>query len=151
MVADALSRVNINSFRLKPAIDRKQMAAEQRKCGLRKGESETHLIESPIDSAGTTLLCDVSTDKTRPIVPESLRRQVFDFIHSLSHPGVRASIKLIADRYTWSGMKKDIRNWVKSCTYCQQSKIQRHQMQDFHKSTLILWVHCHHHMNISTS
>ena len=91
------------------------MAAEQRKCGLRKGESEAHLIESPIDSAGTTLLCDVSTDKTRPIVPESLRRQVFDSIHSLSHPGVRASIKLIADRYTWSGMKKDIRNWVQSC------------------------------------
>ena len=72
VVADALSRVNINSFRLKPAIDLKQMEAEQRKCGLRKGESEAHLIESPIDSAGTTLLCGVSTDKTRPIVPESL-------------------------------------------------------------------------------
>ena len=66
-----------------------------KKYGLCKGESEAHLIESPIDAARTTVLSDVSTEKTRPIVPVSLRRQVCDSIHSLSHPSVRAFIKLL--------------------------------------------------------
>ena len=126
VVADALSRVPINSLQLKPALDLKHMAAEQKKCGLRKSGSDSHLIESPLDTTGATILCDISTDKTRPIVSESLRRQVFDSIHSLSHPGVQASIKLIADRYTWSGMKMDICDWVRTCTLCQKAKVQRH-------------------------
>ena len=29
---------------------------------------------------------------------------------------------------TWSGMKIDKGNWTQSCTYCQQAKIQRHNM-----------------------
>ena len=74
------------------------MAAKQRKCGLRKDESEAQLVESVIDAVGSTLLYDVSPEKTRPIVPASLRRQVFDSKHSLSHSGVTAYIKLIADR-----------------------------------------------------
>ena len=97
MVADALSRVHINSFRLKLTIDLKHIAAEQEKCGLRKCESEAYLIESSIDAAGTTLLCDLLTEKTHPRVPASLRRQVFDSMHSLYHPGVRVFIKLIAE------------------------------------------------------
>ena len=95
--ADDLSRVHINSFRLKLTIDLKHIAAEQEKCGLRKCESEAYLIESSIDAAGTTLLCDLLTEKTRPIVPASLRSHVFDSMHSLYHPGVRVFIKLIAE------------------------------------------------------
>ena len=71
VVADALSRVPINSLQLKPALDLKHMAAEQKKCGLRKRGSDSHLIESPLDTTGATILCDISTDKTRPIIPVS--------------------------------------------------------------------------------
>ena len=59
-------------------------------------------------------------------MPTDFRRTVFHSLHSLSHPGIRATQQLIADRFVWSGMNADIRSWTKSCLRCQRSKIQRH-------------------------
>ena len=36
----------------------------------------------------SSVLCDLSTGSPQPLVPVSLRRQVFDVLHNLSHPGV---------------------------------------------------------------
>ena len=36
------------------------------------------------------LVCLVSTGRPRPIVPPDFRRSVFDVVHTLSHPGVKA-------------------------------------------------------------
>ncbi|CAI2739044.1 unnamed protein product, partial [Dicrocoelium dendriticum] len=44
----------------------------------------------------------------------------------LSHPGIRATVKLIADRYIWHNMRSDIQKWAKHCVTCQTSKIHRH-------------------------
>ena len=54
------------------------------------------------------------------------RRDIFDSLHSLSHPGVKASRHLVCSRYVWPNMKRDIANWTRACHDCQQSKIQRH-------------------------
>ena len=35
--------------------------------------------------------CDTSTSKHRPIVPPSMRRLVFDSLHAISHPGMKAT------------------------------------------------------------
>ena len=72
------------------------MAADQKNRGLLKRDSDSHFVESSLDTTGETLLFDISVDKALPIVPDSLRNQVFDSIHTLFYPGVRASIKLIA-------------------------------------------------------
>jgi len=72
-----------------------------------------------------TLLCDTSTMFPRPFLPSNCRKQIFDHLHALSHPGVNGSTKLITARYFWPSMKKDIKTWVKTCLSCQQSKIQR--------------------------
>lgn len=48
--------------------------------------------------SGMKLLCDVSTVIPRPFVPEPKRKQVFDALHCIAHPGVKASCRLIKAR-----------------------------------------------------
>ena len=63
---------------------------------------------------------------SRPLVPSTMRRAVFDNLHSLSHPGIKASRRLVSERYVWPNMKRDIATWTRTCHDCQQSKVHRH-------------------------
>jgi len=55
-----------------------------------------------------------------------MRRAIFDILHSLSHPSIKASRRRISERYVWPNMKRDIACWTRTCDDCQQSKVQRH-------------------------
>lgn len=77
-------------------------------------------------SGSHSLLCDVSTGSVRPIVPTSMRKLVFNCLHTPSHPGIQATFKLISSRFIWPLLRKDCSIWVKSCLACQKSKIHRH-------------------------
>ncbi|BHF73292.1 hypothetical protein SprV_0401637300 [Sparganum proliferum] len=127
-VADALSRPSIAHLQLSPGIDLAEMAAEQRRVGSPCDEdvSGLQLQELPLTTGNGTILCDVSTPSHRPFVPPSLRRKVFSSLHNLSHPGSRATDKLVSDRFVWPGMHKDLKAWTRACLGCQRSKIQRH-------------------------
>ena len=57
-----------------------------------------------------------------------MRKRVFDEIHNLSHPGGKASINLIKDRFYWKNMKRDINRSVQNCVACQKAKVQRHNV-----------------------
>ena len=72
------------------------------------------------------IFCDISTGSLRPLVPLQLRRKLFIQLHSISHPGVRASKRLISSRFVWKGMSRDVGLWAKSCISCQRSKISTH-------------------------
>ena len=54
------------------------------------------------------------------------RHAVFNLLHSLSHPGIRATQKLLTDRYVWLNINTDVRRWTRSCLQCQKSKVQHH-------------------------
>jgi cleavage and polyadenylation specificity factor subunit 1 len=56
------------------------------------------------------------------------RRLVFEAIHGISHPGIRATRRLIVARFLWHGMKKDISAWCRECTCCQRAKITKHNV-----------------------
>lgn len=126
-VADCLSRAPVATVHL--GIDYAEMAADQRTDAevqsLRSSESGLRL-EDVVFLDGTTLLCDVSIGAQRPVVPAVWRRRVFDAVHSLSHPGVKASVKLVAAKFVWPGLKKDVKLWAASCVPCQRAKVQRH-------------------------
>lgn len=82
----------------------------------------------------TQLWCESSMGHPRPFVPFPCRRAIFHQFHELSHPGIKASLRLVKSRYFWPDMDRDIRLWVKTCTSCQQAKIHRHTkspVQDF--------------------
>nr|VZI00474.1 unnamed protein product [Spirometra erinaceieuropaei] len=127
-VADALSRPSIAHLQLSPGINLAEMAAEQRRVGPPYDEdvSGLQLQELPLTTGNGTILCDVSTPSHRPFVPPSLHRKVFSSLHNLSHPGSRATDKLVSDRFVWPGMHKDLKAWTRACIACHRSKIQRH-------------------------
>lgn len=72
---------------------------------------------------GATLLCDISTGQPCPMAPAGWHRCVFDSIHALSYPGVRASVKLVGVKFVWLGLMKDVREWVAACVACQCAKV----------------------------
>ncbi|GBM36662.1 Pro-Pol polyprotein [Araneus ventricosus] len=74
----------------------------------------------------TELFCDVSTGRCRPFVPKEFRRGIFETLHNLSHPGVKATVKLVADLFLCPGYKTQVGEWTRCCVLCQRGKIQRH-------------------------
>ena len=70
--------------------------------------SSLKLEAIPIPSTNSTILSDVSTGVPRPYVPCKFRRNVFDSLHSLGHPSVRATQKLVTARYVWPDINKDV-------------------------------------------
>lgn len=126
VVADALSRVDTIST--PSVINYADVAADQ------IGDSELQgLLQSPSlkfeqrPFGGDRLYCDISVEgKIRPYIPLPHRRRVLETLHNLSHSGTRATRRLVADRFIWTSMNKDVAEFVKHCIHCQQSKIQRH-------------------------
>ena len=128
LVADALSRIYINN--VGTGIDFQAMAEAQ------KNDDDTQrlLLDSstnirfesvPLDN-GLSLLCDKSTGVHRPVIPLTYRQRVFDSVHGLSHPGVRATKRLMTAKYVWPRMAADVTKWTQTCTSCQRAKISRH-------------------------
>nr|VZI39510.1 unnamed protein product [Spirometra erinaceieuropaei] len=98
-VADMLSRPSLSAFHLSHGIDLGAMAAEQRRGGCPGDESvdSLQLVDVPLTTGTGTILYDVPTPFHRPYVPASMRRAVFQTLHGLTHPGIRASQKLLAE------------------------------------------------------
>nr|VZI36044.1 unnamed protein product [Spirometra erinaceieuropaei] len=54
-----------------------------------------------------------------------MRRTVFQPLHELSRPEIRASEELLAERFVWPGMDKDFKARARFCLSCQRNKVQR--------------------------
>lgn len=72
----------------------------------------------------------------RPVVPLNVRRTIFDALHKLSHPGIRATQHLVTQGFNWPGMNKDVPNWARVCLVCTQSMVHRHTRAPFASFTL---------------
>jgi cleavage and polyadenylation specificity factor subunit 1 len=133
VVADALSRppasppaVQVAAVAPPPSLPftPASLAAAQASCAdvaaLTRSESldVRHVVWD-----SSSVLCDFSSGVKRPLVPTALRRSVFDSVHSLAHPGARATRRLISSRYVWRGLASDIRLWCRDCQACQRAKI----------------------------
>jgi hypothetical protein len=128
VVADALSRVEVEAIH--QPIDFTGLAEEQSHDQELQDllATGTTLQLEKIDIPGTeaTVYCDVSTSRPRPYITPSFRRQVFDVVHELSHPGARATVTAVTRCYVWPGIRQDCREWAKACPQCQRSKVTRH-------------------------
>lgn len=126
VVADALSRVESISESVSIAELVEAQKADEELAMLQKEPGALKLSRFHCPDTNLLVLCDVSTGSVRPIVPKSLRIKVFNSLHNLAHPGVRASVKLISERYVWPSISKDCKIWARSCLACQKSKVSRH-------------------------
>ena len=124
VVADTLSRPSspvVSAVGI-PSVDFQALAVAQ----VPSEVQDSSLQLSKVSYNGVQLLCDTSTGKFRPLVPENFRRRIFEAIHSLSHPGPKPTLRLVTDRFVWPGVRADVRRWCKECASCQASKIGRH-------------------------
>ena len=130
-VANAFSRLNINILDTTTSIDFNRLAKEQ------QGDEEFQHLR-----ASSTLLkfyCSfVLLFATYPLAfliqingPAEFRRFVFDALHNLSHPVIRATQYLVTQRFVWCGINLDVRNWSRACLWCQRAKIHRHTVTAF--------------------
>ena len=136
IVADALSRNSVlaisppsNSPSLPVHVNFDAIAdAQVNDSQLSALRSDPKFLFQPITlpSASQPVLCDTSTGTPRPFVPVAFRRQVFESLHNLSHPGIRGTQRLITTRFLWPSMTTDVRNWARACPQCQLNKVQRH-------------------------
>ena len=133
MVADALSRIETNALLTgrPPVVDfaamAKAQAVDPQIRALQSSPGTSLVVEAvPLENSSDTILCDTSTGSQRPLVSLNWRRIIFDSLHGLSHPGIRATQRLVTARYVWPGVNLDVRRWTRSCIQCQRAKIQRH-------------------------
>ena len=68
---------------------------------------------------------DTFNPRWRPIITTPFRRQVFDTLHGLNHPGANATVKLVSQRSVWPGVGKDGPARTCACTPYQRSKVTR--------------------------
>jgi len=59
----------------------------------------------------------------RPLGPASMQFAVFTAVHSLAHPLITATRRLITRRFIWPRCKADVARWCRSCQHCQRGKI----------------------------
>ena len=128
VVADALSHVH-NFSAVTPTLDCAELAAHQT---ANQEAQSPHTATTSLKLEDITpprsphsILCDTSLGFPRPIVPISLRWRVFE-TYILLHTRCPPHQRLIAARYVWPGLKKDVTSWARSCLSCQQSKISQH-------------------------
>lgn len=105
VVADTLSRVEA----IQQPVDLELLTKEQQKDEelqrLQNDISKIKLTQMPIPGSTETVLCNTSILLPRPYVPLSLRKQAFQLLHGLAHPGTKASAKLVKQRYVWPSMQ----------------------------------------------
>ncbi|GFX14042.1 transposon Tf2-6 polyprotein [Trichonephila clavipes] len=99
LLADALSRIEIDSISQASCLDYKDIAAaqlvdEELKQLLESNSTSLTLKQQYFPLEDITLTCDVSTNQTQ--------------------------------RFVWPNIRRDIKTWVNSCHPCQRSKIYRH-------------------------
>ena len=129
VVADVLSRAAISA--ISGGIDFSALATTQLAdpvgmAACRTAITGLQLKDIPFGPNNTTLLCDVSLGRPRPLVPVSFRRHIFDTLHGLSHPGIWETRKLVARKYVWHGLGRQVGEWAKTCIACQRAKVNLH-------------------------
>jgi hypothetical protein len=126
VVADTLSRVEELGAPVSLDLIAQAQAFDSELQQLIDGGSSLQLEERHLPGSRSSLYCDVSTPAPRPFVPTTYRRQVFDSLHSLSHPGPGATAQMVAERFVWPGVRRDCRKWAQACVPCQRAKVSRH-------------------------
>uniref|UniRef100_A0A5S6QQM2 RNA-directed DNA polymerase n=2 Tax=Trichuris muris TaxID=70415 RepID=A0A5S6QQM2_TRIMR len=128
IVADALSR-EIQASEDISAISVKDIAVAQsndKELQWTKDHASLQLVPEQIEGCTYPLWKDISLREPRVYVPGTLRLAVFESVHGLSHPGVRATKRLMLTRYVWPGIQSDVAQWTRQCLQCQQAKVHRH-------------------------
>jgi len=97
------------------AIDMEQLARTRRTAKDTARQTGLKLKKVPIPGTETGIYCDMKTKIPRPYITQIYRKQAFTSLHGLAHPGVKATIKLVTERYVWPNIRSDCKRWAQAC------------------------------------
>jgi RNase H-like domain found in reverse transcriptase/Integrase zinc binding domain len=102
--------VEVNAVGVQKPVDYLDMAVRQIVCpDVAHMRQSTCLQLQAMRLKNCQLWGDVSTGHFRPLVPADLRRDVFEAIHGAAHPGMHTMCRLMASKFVWPGMAKQVR------------------------------------------
>ncbi|GFO41227.1 Pol polyprotein [Plakobranchus ocellatus] len=103
VVADCLSRAVTDTNAVSLGIDYTATAAVQTSStdlqAYNTALTNLQITSTKLNDQGPELLCHISTGRAHPIVPPDFRRSVFEAVHNLSHPGIKATVKLVSEKF----------------------------------------------------
>ena len=108
-------------------VDAQALAKAQQTCpntaAHRAGKCLPDIQMRDVEYASVIVLyCDISTGKSRPLVPLPMQNLVMGAFHSLVHPGQKGTLQKVNARYYWPNLPTDVSEYVKTCNPCQQVK-----------------------------
>lgn len=89
-------------------IASEQLLDDNLKSALTNSSLNLRLISIP--NCVKKIYCHISKDSIRPFIPKTLRRKFFKSFHNLSHPSMRASVRLVKSKGVWPSINKDCRD-----------------------------------------
>ena len=128
IASDALSQAEINSVSLiSEILPLAEIASRQQDAEFQESLCSSNypslLLQTRLLPASQiSIIWNTSKGTFRVVEPRSLTKRVFDTMHALSHPGIKATQRFIGDRFVWHGTKGDIVEWCRSCIKCQKLK-----------------------------
>jgi hypothetical protein len=126
VVTDVLSRVEyVTAPPSSDALATAQTSDDELR-KLLQSNTVLRLEKQHIPGTMVSIYCDTFAGKPRLYIPAPLRLQVLQSVHNLSHPGTKATAKLVTQRFVWPGVQKNCRIWARACQACQRSKVYRH-------------------------
>merc|ERR1712030_194244 len=123
VIADTLSRPKLqaSSIYIDDVITKEEFVKEQKQCEEIKNLQKGHTLSMEIKEV-QGVVCDIRHSLCRPVVPQVLRKRVYDQIHNLAHPGAKRTLNLIRMRFVWPNMCKQIKNWAKKWEVAKKKK-----------------------------
>ncbi|VDM05657.1 unnamed protein product [Schistocephalus solidus] len=94
-LTNVLSISSLATLQLLHGVDISAMAAGQRQKFLSLSELASNIFHLPF-------------------MPTSMSSAVINSLQRLSHPGIRASQKLLAEEFAWPDMNKGINTWIRA-------------------------------------
>lgn len=76
----------------------KEQQQDEKLVRILSGQTSLRMKKLRLDDTDTTIYCEV-TDDIRIYVPATLRRKIFNTVHKMSHPGTKATRKLIKRKF----------------------------------------------------
>lgn len=130
--ADYLSRIECNSMIIEPQINYHKLFTEQlTDPDLIDMQPDENLKKKNINYQGinySVWFYENLQIKDLIYVPASMVNSTIAACHNLVHPGQKATVRYLANKFYWPTLKKDTKRFVKDCLRCQTSKKSKHQI-----------------------
>lgn len=117
--SEQMAVMTIEEVLSKKSLTEQQFEDESIKVLLSKCADDEQVFKR--DEEGTLYLVDKLTGQWRIVLPKSLRKEVLIACHDGvggSHLGRFKTLNKVAQRFFWTGMAEDVKDYVAGCEYC---------------------------------